>query len=182
MAKIKLTNQQIQYIAATVIGLGALGFVYVKFFWMPISERIAALEAQIAENAAKIEKAQSVANRLPAIKKELEDLNRQTAEMEMQLPKSKSVPDILVTLSKLAEKHGVDISAFTPGSKRDQQYFTEWSYPITLQGRYHNIGKFLAAVALEQRIYNVQNVSFSALGVDGRLPVSFTLVAYQYKG
>lgn len=180
--QIKLSKQQMQYVAAGVIGAAALGFVYVKFFWMPISKHIEELQAKIAENSSKIEKAQSVANRLPAIQKELADLNRQTSEMEMQLPKSRSVPDILVTVSRIAEKYGVELQNFTPGGNKQQQYFTEWTYPITCLGMYHNIGRFLAALAVEQRIYNIQNVSYGTIGTDRRIPVTFSLVAYQYKG
>jgi Tfp pilus assembly protein PilO len=51
-----------------------------------------------------------------------------------------------------------------------------------VRGRYHDIGRFLAAVALEQRIYNVRSVNYGAPDVEGKLSVTLNLISYQYKG
>ena len=47
------------------------------------------------------------------------------------------------------EKNRVRVVSFTPGATRPQQYFIELTYPVSIKGRYHDIGRFLAAVALE---------------------------------
>ena len=57
----KLTKQQQQMLAAGVVGLGGLGFVYVKFFWIPTSARIAAAEVVIEELTKKIATAKATA-------------------------------------------------------------------------------------------------------------------------
>ena len=43
------------------------------------------------------------------------------------------------------------------------------------------IGKFLAALALEERLYNVLNVNYSSPSATGEMQVTFELVSYQYK-
>lgn len=182
-AKIKLSKEQTQYLVAGAVMLGAFGFIYIKFFWAPISKSIAETRAKIEETTGKIDKAKTQAARLPRIQAELVTLNEQAIEAEKRLPKSNSVPEILVTLTTLAQKYNVDIMAFSPGSKSTKEFFIELQYPISLKGSYHNIGRFLAAVSLEERIFNVSNVNFGAAAADsGVMSITFTLVSYQYKG
>ena len=89
---------------------------------------------------------------------------------------------MLVSLSGLAQANHVAIQTFSPGPQKSQQYFNELSYPMTVKGSFHNIGRFLAAIALEERIFNVKDVVYPAADGNGEMTVTFTLLAYQYKG
>ncbi|MDX6770447.1 MAG: type 4a pilus biogenesis protein PilO [Elusimicrobiota bacterium] len=179
---IQLTKQQQQYVGAGAIGALLLIGAYVKFFWLPISAAKAEARQKIVEIEAKIDKAKKQAARLDRLKDELNVLNEQAVQAEARLPRSKSVPDMLVTLSSVAQKQRVTILTFAPGPVKPQQYFMELNYPITIRGSYHNVGRFLAALALEQRIFNVQNVTYPAPDGAGEMTVSFMLLSYQYKG
>lgn len=179
---IQLTKQQ-----QMNLGVGAVLFlvaagVYVKFFWLPISQKKSELADQIAQIDQKIQKAQAQAARLQRLQDELKTLNQQAVEAEKRLPKDKDIPEVLVTLSKLAGQNHVAIQSFSPGQQKPQQYFTELNYPMTVRGSYHDIGRFLAAIALEERIFNVRSVVYPGAGGDGMMTVTFTLLAYQYKG
>lgn len=179
---IQLSKQQQQY-----LGVGAVLFVvgagvYIKFFWLPISNKMADLTDQIAQTEAKIAKAEAQASRLTRLQAELATLNQQAGEAEKRLPKEKDVPDVLVTLSKLAERNRVSIQGFAPGPQKKQQYFVELAYPMSIRGTYHNIGRFLASIALETRIFNVKDVVYPAADSSGEMSVTFTLITYQYKG
>ncbi|MBI3288262.1 MAG: type 4a pilus biogenesis protein PilO [Elusimicrobia bacterium] len=179
---IQLSKQQQQYVAAGVFMAVALGFVYVKFFWLPIAQAKTEARAKIEEIEAKIAKAKQQAARRERLQADLASLNEKAIEAEKRLPKSKSVPDILVTIAALARKNRVELLSFTPGGQRGQQYFTELAYPLSVKGGYHNIGKFLAAIALEERIFNVKDINYPAPGGDGEMTLTFTLISYQYKG
>ena len=185
MAKIniKLTKQQQQYLAAGVVTAVALGYCYFTFFWSPISQSIDQTSSKMAEAEGKIEKATREAARLPHLEEELATLSQQEAEAERRLPVKKSVTDILVTVSDMAEQHGVVLLTFSPGSQKSQQFFTELSYPVSVRGTFHEVGKFLAALALEERIFNIQNVVYGEANAEtGEMQVTFTLISYQYKG
>ena len=179
---IQLTKQQQQSLAVGAVLLVVGCGLYVKFFWLPISDKKAELAAQIEETDRKISKAQTQANRLTHLQDEVAALRKQADETEKRLPKTKSVPDVLVALGGLAQGNRVSIQSFSPGSQKIQQYFIELSYPMTVKGSYHNIGRFLAAIALEERIFNVKNVVYPAEGANGEMTVTFTLLTYQYKG
>jgi len=181
MAQIKLNKQQQQLIVATTLMLGAFGYIYIAFFWGPISQKISDTQKQMDEVEGKISKAQQQAGRKDKLEKELLRLSDAAVEAERRLPKEKSVPDILVTVSDLAQKNHVELVSFTPGATVNKQYFIELNYPISVKGTYHNIGKFLAAVALQERIFNVLNVTYAEPAA-GVMTVTFTLLSYQYKG
>lgn len=177
-----LTKQQQQTLGGgAVLFLVAAG-LYVKFFWLPISDKQKELSDQIAQIETKIQKAEAQASRLKRLQDDLAALSAQAGEAEKRLPKDKDVPDILLTLSHLAERNRVSIIGFAPGPQKSQQYFIELSYPMSIRGSYHNIGRFFASVALETRIFNVKDVIYPAAGGDGEMTVTFTLLTYQYKG
>ncbi len=178
----QLSKQQRQYLGAGAFFLVVGSVLYVKFFWLPISQKRSDLTDQIAQIDLKIAKANAQASRLQRLQAELATLNQQAIEAERRLPRAKSVPDVLVTLASLAQQYRVNIQSFSPGPQKSQQYFIELSYPMTVVGSYHNIGRFLAAVALEERIFNVKDVMYPAAGGDGTMSVTFTLLTYQYKG
>lgn len=177
-----LTKQQKQSLIGAAVFLVAGSVLYVKFFWLPISRSKDELSEKIVQIDTKIAKAEGQASRLKRLQDELVKLNQDAVEAERRLPKTKSVPDVLITLSSLAEKSRVAIKGFSPGGQKGQQYFTELSYPMTVKGGYHDIGRFLAAIALEERIFNVRDVVYPAAGTDGQMTVSFILLTYQYKG
>ena len=179
---IKLTKQQQQALAAGVLGLGAFVYCYVQFFWLPVSKKTSALQAQIEGLERDIQAAKRQAARLDELDKHLVSLNERKIEAEKRLPKNKSVPDILVTLDSLGAQYNVSLLSFAPGTSKVQQYFVEFRFPVSVRGAFHNIGRFFAALALEQRLYNVYDVKYpEPTEATGEMQATFTLVFYQYK-
>lgn len=179
---LSLTKDQQQVLGAAAIGLVVFGVIYVKFFWLPISQRQGELTDKIAEIEHQISRAEEKASRLNRLQAELASLNQQAVEAEERLPKSKDVPDILVVITRMAADNRITLQSFSPGPSKAQTYFTELSYPMVVKGGYHNIGRFFAAIALEKRIFNVRDVVYPSEGADGEMTISFTLLTYQYKG
>lgn len=178
----QLSKQQQQYLGAGAVLFVAFSVVYVKFFWLPIAQAKAEATEKIEQIEAKIVKAKQQAARLERLQAEIASLNERAAEAEKRLPKTKSVPDILLAISSLAQKNRVIIQSFSPGPQKSQTYFIELAYPLSIKGSYHNIGRFLAAVSLEERIFNVKDINYPSADAAGDMTVTFTLLSYQYKG
>lgn len=179
---IQLSKQEQQYIGAGAVLFVVFVGLYINFFWLPIAKAKAEATAKIEQIEAKIQKAKQQAARLERLQAEIASLNERAAEAEKRLPKTKSVPDILLSLSALAQKHRVTIQSFAPGPQKSQTYFIELAYPLSIRGSYHNIGRFLAALSLEERIFNVRNINYPTADALGDMTVTFTLLSYQYKG
>lgn len=178
----QLSKEQQQYLVFAVMLLGGGGYGYVRYFWLPTAARIQESSAKIKDMEDKINKAKSQAVRLPKIQREIEVLNEQAAQAERRLPKSKDLPAVIVTLSGLLRKNNVEMQTFTPVSQVTRDYFIEIPYTIVMRGAYHDVARFFASLALEERIFNVRNVVYGAPDAAGRLGITYTLVAYQYKG
>jgi len=178
-----LTKEDITKIIAGIMFGVLFLYVYFAYFWGPYSKKI-------AENKAKIEKIdKDIASALKAkaeiqdLEKKLEELKQQKAESEKRLPKEKKVPDLLQTIKKISDKYSVKIVSITPANSSKEQYFTKVNYSMVIKGNYHNIGKFFTAIALEERIFGIENVTISqSITENTSCSVSFTLSAYQFGG
>jgi len=183
MAKIniKLTAQQQQILVVAVLLLGGGGFAYVKYFWLPVSAEIKKTKEEIEVVVKKITKAKKNAGKLKKIQEELDRLNKQAEETEKGLPKDEDFPGVVDAITDLARKHNVNIKSFSTGALSPQAHFIEIGYSLSADGDYHDIGRFFAAISLEERIYHIQGVNFSSPGTE-KLSVTFKLLSYQYKG
>lgn len=179
---IKLSKEQQQYLAVAVLFLGGGGFAYIRYFWLPVSARIAETRTKIEEVEGKIAKAKNQAVRLNKIQKELEELNVAAVEAEKRLPKAQDLPAVIDAVTALSRRYNLTLLTFTPGPSKAQAHFIESTYAVSAKASYHELGRFLAGVALEERIYNVRNVTYGSPDPDGRMSVTFQLVSYQYKG
>jgi type IV pilus assembly protein PilO len=182
--KIELTKAQQQLLAAAVIGVAGLGYVYYQFFWAPIALSINDTQADIERIETDLAKARSRADTLEGLKKKIVDLNQQMVEAEKRLPKKKEVANIVETLNGLGKQNHVNLLSIVPGPTTSQQYFVEVPYTITLEGSYHTTARFMAAMAISERIFHERGLSMSAkTGGESSftLQANFTLVAYQYR-
>lgn len=180
--KIKLSPNQQKMLLATFLFIGSLGYLYIAFFWSPISQKEAGLQKQIQDTNSKIETATRQSMMMSHLKLEISQLNKQATEVSRQIPNTKGVENTLVTLNELAARYNISVISFSPGKQVPNPYFFELQYPMTIEGQFHDIGKFFAALALKKRIFNLQDVSFGSANAEtGLIHVNLILLAYQYK-
>lgn len=184
MAKlnIKLSKQQQQILIAAVIFLGGGGFAYVKYFWMPTSAKIRELREELTRVEEDIKVAKDAQIKYNKIVKELETLEAELKVLIESLPKDKDLPGVIDKMTQLTRKHNIRLTAIsyvgdTPGKGGG---YAEVNYTLAIQASYHDLGKFLAALALEKRLFCARNVAFSGADKDGKFTMNLQLVAYQY--
>lgn len=180
--KIKLTKEQQQYLVFAIVLFGGGGYSYFTYFWMPTSEKIETTQNEIKKVQGRINKAKGQAGRLKRIQRELEMLDVQAVDQERRLPKDRDLPAVIDTVSALTKKYNAKLSNFSPGGPTNKAHFVEVPYTLALRVTYHDLGRLLAAIALEERIFNIRNINFGGAGADGVMSISLTLVSYQYKG
>jgi len=177
---IKLSKEQQQYLVAGVLFVGGGGFAFFNYFWLPTSKQIVETEQKIKAIQAKILKAKGNAGKLDKIQKELALLNKKAEEAEKRLPKAEDFPTVVDTITDLAKKYNVELRSFSTGTSSDQTHFIVIKYKLNGSATYDDWGRFFASLALQERIYNVENVNFSPAG--NGVSVSFDLLTYKYKG
>lgn len=178
---IKLSKQQQQYLVFAVMLLGGGGYAYVKYFWMPTSQKTHETEEKIQQVNSKIQKAQRKALKLDEINRQLAELNEMAIEAEKRLPKKQNLPVVIELITDLTRRYNAELSSFSPGKTTKRAHFIEVGYKVNIKVSYHDLGRLLAAIALEERIFNVRGVTYSKPS-QGKMTVSFQLISYQYKG
>ncbi|MFC1679865.1 type 4a pilus biogenesis protein PilO [Elusimicrobiota bacterium] len=178
---IKLSKQQQQYLVLAVMVIGGGGFAYVKYFYMPTSQKIQETRESIKTVEGKIQKAQRKAQMLDKIEKQLAELNEKAAAAEKRLPKKTNLPEVIELMTDLTRRYNTELKSFSTGKRSKKTHFVEVSYQIAVDASFHDLGRLLAAIAMQERIFNVRDVKYSK-PKDGKMPVKFLLVSYQYKG
>lgn len=176
-----ISKEELTKIAAGVVVSALFFYVYFAYFWSPYSKKIEENKGKIAKIDKDIADARKAKEEFKDLEVKLKDLEIQKTEAEKRLPREKKVPDLLKTVKTLSDRHSVKITAISPGNSAKDQYFTKVNYSMTVTGKYHDVGKFFAAVALEERILTMENAVISPLiREDASCSVGFILSAYQH--
>lgn len=153
------------------------------FFFKPQSEKIAALEKQVATATAELNKVKQAARDLPRHKQEFEAVQQQFEAMAVLLPKSQEIPDLLRNISDLGKGAGLDFLTFVPGQETPKDFYAEIPIDITIVGPYHNLGAFLDNVSKLERIVTVNNITMDKPKEEGTemlLNSSCRLITYRF--
>ena len=183
MDKIKLTKEQMGQIAAGVLFGGLFIYGYLFYFWFPTAVKIEANTKKVASMESDINKAKMQKAKYKDLEAKLTSLRAEKEAAEKKLPRERKLPDLLRTITALSRRYKVNIVSITPSGSAPVEYFTRVSYVISLNGNYHDVGRFLTALGLEERIMTSENLNMSATaGAETSVSAQFTLVAYQYNG
>jgi type IV pilus assembly protein PilO len=183
MNKIDLTKEQMTQIVAGVVFGAVFVYFYLFYFWMPVGKKIDANLKKIATMESDINKARMQKAKYKDLTAKLQQLQAEKEAAQKKLPHDRKLPDLLRTITALSRKYKVSVQNITPMGQAPVEYFTRVSYNISLKGNYNDIGRFLTAIGLEERIMTTENLSMTATaGQDTSATASFTLVAYQYNG
>lgn len=168
--------------AGVVIG-GVFIYLYLFFFWLPTSKKIGENSQKVASMEADIRNAKAQKAKYANLEAKLVSLKAEKEAAVKKLPNERRIPDLLRTVTTLSKKYKVSVTGITPSGQSKVEYFTKVTYSISLRGNYHDIGRFLTALGLEERILTSENLNMTATGSpDSSVNATFTLVAYQYHG
>ena len=183
MNQIQLTKEQIGQIAGGVLIGGLFIYLYLFYFWLPTAKKV-------AENTAKAEGMQRDIDNAKKQKAKFKNLEEKLVSLKLEreaavknLPSEKKIPDLIRTVTRLSKKYRVSVTAINPSGQAKVEYFTKVNYLISMKGNYHDIGRFLTALGLEERILTSENLIITGtVGTETSATGTFTLAAYQYNG
>lgn len=183
MKQITLTKDQIGQIAAGVLFTGLGIYFYLAYFWLPLGKKIEEKGKKVAKIEADISNAKAQKAKYKDLEAKLASLRAEKDAAEKKLPREKKLPDLIRLITDLSKKHNVKVRNINPAGEAQVEYFKRVSYNLTVAGDYHDIGRFLASLGLQERIFTSENLSIRGTpGTESSSEASFTLVAYQYNG
>jgi type IV pilus assembly protein PilO len=149
-----LPNEPKQRNALLVGVLALIGlYAFHAYWYTPRKERIDEMQARLEQLEDQNRRAQIVATRGG---KELEEklalYERHLIRLEQLIPKSEEVPSLLNSMAVEARQNDVELALMRPEPSEVGVHYTKTSYQIGVLGEYHDVGRFLAAIASLPRI------------------------------
>lgn len=135
---------------------------YYYLYYREASQRIGAMETQLAGLQAKIREQQAIAGNLRSFQEEVERLEAQLSLLLEQLPNSAEIPSLLKSVSDLGKESGLDFLRFAPSGEIRKDFYAEIPVSISVNGDYHSFALFSDRVARYPRIVNLSNITFSS--------------------
>jgi type IV pilus assembly protein PilO len=142
-----------------------------------VSKRISETDEKLKKINVDITKAKDIKAKYNDLTRTLSDLTNQKSDMEKKLPRDRNMPDLMKIVKQIADRYSIQIMSISPATAVKEQYFFRITYNISATGSYHDIGKFFAEIAMQERILNVENLILSE---GDSSAFSFVLVSYQY--
>ena len=173
------SNSLATIVVAVLMFGGMLSFVYVKYLWKPFGDRLDAAQKKIEQIDTDITKAKVLSRKIEQLNALLASLRAREAEAESRLPHGKQLPNLVRGITQLARQSGVTVSRITPMQTSKMSFYSQTAYGLNGTGTFYDVYKFIAQLAVSERIYTIENLRLSA-GSSNTVTVSFTLMAYDY--
>ena len=156
----KVPPRQKILLAVLFCGLVVTGYYYL--YYRDASQKIGAMETQLAGLQSKIREQQAIAGNLRSFQDEVRRLEAQLSLLLEQLPNSAEIPSLLKSVSDLGKESGLEFLRFAPSGEIRKDFYAEIPVSISVTGDYHNFALFSDKVAHYPRIVNLSNIAFSA--------------------
>lgn len=177
---LKLPTKQKILILVLVVVIEAAALVW--FLYMPKYKELVGLKVELSKLQSEIEDKTRIANNLPRLQKEYDQLNVELALALTELPNSKEIPSLLTSITALGKNAGLDFLVFRPKSEVVKDFYAEVPVDIVISGSYFSVANFFAAVSNLPRIVNITNVAFSDIkNVNNRMMTKVTCLATTFR-
>jgi len=154
----------------------------VWFLYLPKHKELANLNVELAKLQAEIDDKTRIANNLPRLQKEYDQLNVELALALTELPNSKEIPSLLTSITALGKNAGLDFLVFRPKGEVVKDFYAEVPVDIVISGSYYSVANFFAAVSNLPRIVNITNVVFSDIkNINNRMMTKVTCLATTFR-
>jgi type IV pilus assembly protein PilO len=141
----------------------------------PMRSELATRRAHLANVQSDVARASATALRLPALRKDIADLEHQLVASTAVLPDEKDAQDVLRQLHELANDSSLAIASFTPKAVTDKPQYSEWPIELGIDGGYHELGRFFERIANMPLLISVSDLHLKAK--DGQSKGPGSLVA-----
>ncbi len=116
---------------------------------------------------------------LPALRKQMEEIQESFGALLSQLPTDTEVPGLLEDITEKAVFNGLEISSIKLQGERKQEFYVELPISIDVKGSYHDLGGFVSGIAGLSRIVTLHDYSIKS--GNNQLSMKIQAKTYRYK-
>jgi type IV pilus assembly protein PilO len=184
-------NLREPYVQKGIIGIIlVIALVWLIFFspYLPFSMKrtageVGRLRDELQLVAGELQRLESAAKRLPAIRRELETLEARWEVLRSLLPKATEMSALLSGVTTAGMRAGVQFTLFEPGAPEPFDLYTRYPVRVSITGGYHQVGRFFDNLCHLDRLVGLSQVSITQID-DGQEVVTVeadaTVSAYTY--
>lgn len=163
-------REQYRFLAILLMaGLGALYWMYV---YGPRAAELDERENRLAEIEAHNRRAEARTANLDELRRGLERYERQLSALRQLVPERSEVARLYETIATESQTAGLELVSVNPtGALADSAgSYRRRSWEMSVEGRYHDVGRFLTGVASLDRIVRPSVESIELSGGSGSSP------------
>lgn len=135
-----------------ILALLAGGYFFNDLWLSGAKEDITRLESRLEQLEAQNRRAQVLAARGGDLEERLAVYERHVQKLEELIPQREEVAALLNSISQEALTARVDLSSMNPEPPEPGTFYTRQTYDLTVYGEYHDVARFLTAIASLRRI------------------------------
>lgn len=173
------TKQKAALLILTLLFVGAafyFGLIKPKY------EQLQGLQVKLNDLQNQIQENRKIADNLPKLKMEFEQLKIQLEAALTELPNQKEIPSLLTGITNVGKGAGLDFLLFRPKPEQPKDFYSEVPVDISVLGSFHNVANFFVAVGNLPRIVNINNVSVSDIkDVGGKTMMKVNCLATTFR-
>jgi len=140
------------------------------------------LQAKLKDLQGQIQESRKIADNLPRLKKEYEELQAELAGALTELPNQKEIPSLLTGITNVGKGAGLDFLIFRPKPEETKDFYSAVPVDISVYGSFHNVANFFVGVSNLSRIVNINNVAFGDIkDVGGRTVMRVNCLATTFR-
>jgi type IV pilus assembly protein PilO len=177
---LKLPNKQ--KIALLFLAMVAVGAAFYYGIQQPKYKQLMELQVKLNELQNQIQESKKIADNLPRLKKEYEQLQFELTSALTELPNQKEIPSLLTSITNVGKGAGLDFLVFRPKSEEPKDFYSAVPVDIAVSGSFYSVANFFVAVSNLPRIVNINNVSVSDIkDVGGRTMMKVNCLATTFR-
>ena len=170
---------------AQMVVFGLLSVVALVGAWQvsigPNSAELETRRQHLTKLESEIVRVQAIADKLPALQREVKVLEVALRQTTAALPEEKDPQDVLRSLHALATESDLDIASFKPSPIVDKAQYSEWPIQLGFEGGFHDLGYFFDRLAAMSRLISVTNLNIKVkVKPNGRGSVTASCLATTY--
>lgn len=138
-------RQRLALIALLLVGAAVL---YHRYVWSPLHDERVAAEAHLRSLERSIRQARALTQpaRVTELERRESEYELALAAVETLIPERSEASALLAGVARAALSADVEIVSFAPAEEVPGVDLVELPYDVQVQGAYHDLGRFLAAV------------------------------------
>jgi type IV pilus assembly protein PilO len=130
-------------------------------FYQDSSLELDRLRGEEANLQRKLSEVRLIAGNIVAFETEIDALKTKLKKALRQLPNEKQLEVLLTDISNLGKTAGVEIRSFQRQEEIFHDFYAEVPIAISLNGQYHDIGKFFELLSKLKRIVNMGSLKIT---------------------